>query len=87
MQPSPLFGENQQGIILRREFTAIKIGAETYTSETMQVIGILNLRVKYEDQLNKLVLVVIAGNGPRLFGRNWLNHINLNWKMFLVCTV
>ena len=58
---------------------------KTYTNEPMQVIGTLNVRVQYESQIKKLVLVVIAGNGPSLFGRNWLNHINLNWrKMFAV---
>ena len=53
---------------------------KTYTNERMQVLGTLNVRVQYKDQLKKLVLVVIAGQGPSLFGRNWLNHINLQWK-------
>ena len=36
----------------------------------------------------KLVLVVIAGDGLSLFGRNWLNHITLNWKkVFAVRTL
>ena len=61
---------------------------KTYTYESMQVMGTLNVRVQYEDQLKKLVLVVLAGNGPSLFRRNWLNHINLNWKhMFAIRTV
>ena len=52
----------------------------TYTNERMKVTGTLNVKVQYEDQFKKLVLVVTAGNGPSLLGRNWLNHINLNWK-------
>ena len=43
-------------------------------------MGTLNVRVEYEDQLKKLVLVVVAENGPNLFGKNWLNHISFNWK-------
>lgn len=27
-----------------------------------------------------LVLVVVAGSGPALLGRNWLHHIHLNWE-------
>ena len=53
---------------------------KTYTNEPMKVTGTLNVKVQYEDQVKKLALVVTAGNGPSLLGRNWLNHINLNWK-------
>ena len=61
---------------------------KTYTNEPLKVVGTLNVRVQYEDQLKKLVLVVTAGDGPSLLGRNWLNHINLNWKeLFAVRSV
>ena len=53
----------------------------------MKVTGTLKVKVQYEDQFNKLALVVTAGNPPSLLGRNWLNHINLNWKkLFAVRT-
>ena len=35
--------------------------------------------VCYGDQQVTLPLVVIKGNGPSLFGRNWLEKIKLNW--------
>ena len=61
---------------------------KTYTNEPIKVMGTLNVRVQYEGQLKKLVLVVIAGKGPSLLGRNWLNHIALNWKkVFAVRTL
>ena len=46
----------------------------------MKVKGNFNLRVKYGDQKEKLVLVVVEGNGPSLLGRNWLKYIRLNWN-------
>ena len=47
----------------------------------MSVLGEIIVNVKYEDQLVKsLVLIVVNGDGPTLFGRNWLKHIRLNWK-------
>ena len=46
----------------------------------MKVKGNFNLRVKYGDQKEKLVLVVVEGNGPSLLGRNWLKYIHLNWN-------
>ena len=52
----------------------------TYTDEAMKVKGTLNMRVKYRDQREKLVLVVVEGNGPSLLGRNWLRYIRLDWN-------
>ena len=60
---------------------------KTYTNEPMKVTGTLKVKVQYEDQFQKLVLVITPGNGPSLLGRNWLNYINLNWKkLFTVHT-
>ena len=36
--------------------------------------------VKYESQRVTLPLVVVEGSGPMLFGRNWLNALQLNWS-------
>ena len=52
---------------------------KTYIEEPMEVIGNLHVRVRYGDQEAKLVLVVVGGEGPCLFGRNWLKYIRLNW--------
>ena len=52
-----------------------KVVLKTYTGEHMPVIGNLHVKVQYGTQAAKLVLVVVAGDGPSLFGRNWLNHI------------
>ena len=53
---------------------------KTYTDEHLKVTGTLNVRVRYGDQKQKLVLVVVAGNGPSLLGRNWLKYIRLDWS-------
>ena len=45
---------------------------KTYADECMKVKGTLNMRVTYGNQKQKLVLVVVEGNGPSLPGRNWL---------------
>ena len=37
----------------------------TYTEEQIEVVGQLNVRIKYGDQVENLVLVVVGG-------RNWL---------------
>ena len=53
---------------------------KTYTDERLKVTGTLNVRVRYGDQKQKLVLVVVAGNGPSLLGRNWLKYICIDWS-------
>lgn len=53
---------------------------KTYTNEPMKVKGTLNMRVKYGDQKEKLVLVVVEGSRPSLLGRNWLKYVHLDWN-------
>ncbi len=42
-------------------------------------MGELQTNVSYGDQHVQLPLIVVAGNGPNLMGRNRLKHIQLNW--------
>jgi len=54
----------------------------TYTGEGLTVLGELRgLTVQYENQtVRNLSLIVVQSGGPSLLGRNWLEHIKLNWK-------
>ena len=61
---------------LRRSEMVLK----PYTSEKMKVVGEIDVDVRYQNQSHTLVLVVVSGDGPTLFGRNWLEAINLNWQ-------
>ena len=53
---------------------------KTCTAESMEVVGEIDVEVEYQGQTEKLVLVVVSGNGPTLLGRNWLQVIKLNWN-------
>ena len=53
---------------------------KTYTAESMEVVGEIDVEVEYQGQTEKLVLVVVSDNGPTLLGRNWLQVIKLNWN-------
>lgn len=53
---------------------------KTYTDERMEVTGTLNMRARYGNQKQKLVLIVVAGDGPSLLGRNWLKYLRLDWS-------
>lgn len=53
---------------------------KTYTEETMPVLGELNVTVQYGTQTKQLRLVVVAGDGPSLLGRDWLQALRLDWQ-------
>ena len=52
----------------------------TYTGQALEVIGCTDATVKYRSQEMQLPLLVVAGEGPSLFGHNWLNRIKLDWE-------
>ena len=57
----------------------------TYSSQPIIVVGQTVVQVRYEDQEAQLPLLVVEGKGPSLIGRNWMSHINFNWKA-IKCT-
>ena len=52
----------------------------TYTGETIPVLGELIVQVEYHSQKATLPLLVVQEDGPSLIGRNWLAQICLDWK-------
>ena len=46
----------------------------------MRVVGELQVIVTYGSQTKTLTLYIVPGNGPTLLGREWLQHIRLDWK-------
>ena len=48
---------------------------KTYTGEEIKIVGQTTVEVSYKDQVKKLGLLVVAGTGPSLLGRNWLSQL------------
>ena len=68
----------------RRRFPKVpleesQIKFKTYTGEALEIIGQALVEETYQDKTTKLPLQILKGNGPSLFGRNWLKNIKLNW--------
>ena len=61
--------------------TAVKLC--TYTGAEIPVVGRMEVKVQYQGQEENLPLIVTAGNGPNLMGRDWLTRLTLDWKNFL----
>uniref|UniRef100_A0A3B3B4L9 Gypsy retrotransposon integrase-like protein 1 n=1 Tax=Oryzias melastigma TaxID=30732 RepID=A0A3B3B4L9_ORYME len=57
-----------------------KIKMETYTGDSVEVIGTTRVKVQYRQQTLKLPLIVVKGDGPSLLGRGWLEEISLDWR-------
>ena len=52
----------------------------TYTGELMDVMGQWNVTAQYGLQSKTLLFIVVTGVGLSLLGRNWLKHLNHDWK-------
>ena len=68
----------------RRRFPKVpleesQIKFKTYTGEALEIIGQALVEETYQDKTTMLPLQILKGNGPSLFGRNWLKNIKLNW--------
>ena len=53
---------------------------QMYTAETMAVLGVMMVQMKYDKYVNTHELYVGKGNGPNLLGRAWLETMRLHWQ-------
>ena len=59
----------------------------SYSGESITVVGQVEVEVNYGTQTVKLPLIVVSGDGPSLFGRDWMTKIQLNWKEIYTVTM
>lgn len=56
---------------------------QTYTAKSLEVLGTMEVQVKYGNYVGNHVLYVVSGlvsgNGPALLGQDWLMTIRLDW--------
>ena len=62
--------------------TTLKL--HTYSAEPLSVIGTMEVQVRYANYVGTHTLFIVSGNGPTLFGRDWLMHIRLDWSSLCV---
>ena len=59
----------------------------TYTTESISVVGMMQVQVKYRDYEGEHTLYIVQGKGPTLLGRDWLQHVQLDWRSLGVAHV
>ena len=63
----------------RPELQSSSVKLHTYTKQAIEVLGSITVKVTYKTQVKDLPLLVVAGEGPSLLGRNWLTELQLDW--------
>ena len=57
-----------------------EVQLRTYSGERLRVLGELDVKVRYGNQVAVLPLIVVRGEGPSLLGRNWMMTLRLHWE-------
>ena len=63
-----------------RELKRTNTVLNTFSREQLQPIGCADDNVCYKSQSGTLPILVLEGEGPALFGRNWLKYIRIDWQ-------
>lgn len=51
-----------------------------YNQQIIPVVGEAEVQVKCNNQCHTLPVIIVKGNRPALFGKNWLSKFKLNWN-------
>ena len=72
--------ETQKKLFSKANLSKSTVKLQTYTAEPLHVLGTQEVQVRYGNYVGKHNLYVIKGNGPSLFGRDWLSKIIIDWQ-------
>ena len=78
-----LISEDEWRLSRRPSLKSTRLKLVTYTGEPVDIKGEFDSLVEWESQKKQLPLLVVAGSGPALVGRNWLRAIRMNWERIL----
>ena len=63
-----------------RELKPSIVRLTSYSGHEIKVLGTMDVEVSYKGVDKVLLLLIVEGTGPSLFGRNWLAQFRLNWQ-------
>ena len=63
------------------DLQASDLKLQSYPDRNLPVLGCCTVSARIQNaERVQLPLIVVEGQGPSLFGRNWLEEVNLDWK-------
>ena len=65
----------------------LKEALTTYTGGRIGVKGEIDVNIDIGFQSRSLTLLVVAGSGPTLLGRNWMHYTQVDWSGLGVAAV
>ena len=72
----------RKAVFPRAKVQPCSVNLRTYTGEVIKVVGELSVVVQHGHlEAKKIPLIIVEGDGPPLLGRNWLEHVQLDWKV------
>ena len=68
------------GVLAAKSLQQTDVKRKSNSGHEIPVLGEANVQVSYGNQHACLPVIVTAGDGPALMGRNWLSVFRLDWK-------
>ncbi|PFX15928.1 Uncharacterized protein K02A2.6 [Stylophora pistillata] len=68
------------GVLAAKSLRQTDVRLKSYSGHEIPVLKEAKVQVSYGDQQACLPVIVTAGDGPALMGRNWLSVLRLDWK-------
>ena len=69
----------RQGHTLPLQPSPVKVKLESYTGDTIPVVGCTTVQARYSNCKQVPVVVqVVSGDGPNLLGRDWLGQLEVD---------
>ena len=79
--------DTQKKCFPQAKLNSTPVVLQTYTAESMAVLGVMVVQVKYGEYVDTHELYVVEGSGPSLLGRSWLETMRLDWQSLKVDSV
>ena len=67
-------------ILPMKQLSSTNNRLRSYSGDKIEVLGSVDVSIKYNDHSACVPLLILKGDGPTLLGRNWLHTLKLDWK-------
>ena len=76
---SVMSSKSLKSLFPRATLQKTTVRLRTYMAKEMPVLGQMSVNIRYGSYSGKHTLYVVKGDGPCFQGRDWLEHIQLDW--------